>query len=101
MRIERDQIMEESASGAAVSGDQERAPDRNVCDLGMISDERIPEDRRVQYALEGIAGVRHGEAAAIRIRSFNPHREPLGCLTVRVPAPPADGTPRARRRRRP
>jgi integrase len=50
--------------------------------IALISDDRIPHDRRVQYALEGIAGVRHGEAAALRIRSYNPHREPLGCLTV-------------------
>src|SRR5262245_37964385 len=29
----------------------------------LISDERIPWDRRVLYALEGVGALRHGEAA--------------------------------------
>ena len=31
----------------------------------LISDQRIPEDRCVLYALEAVAGPRHGEAAAL------------------------------------
>jgi hypothetical protein len=42
--------------------------------IALVSNDRIPDDRRVQYALEGIAGLRHEEAAALRTRSYNPHR---------------------------
>ncbi len=33
---------------------------------GLISDPRIPTDRRMVYALEGLAGLRHGEMAGLR-----------------------------------
>ena len=48
----------------------------------IVSDERIPEDRRVLYALLGLAGLRFGEAAALRWRSYNSVLEPLGQLVV-------------------
>lgn len=48
----------------------------------IISDERVPEDRRVVYALEFLAGVRYGEAAGLRWRHYDPVVKPLGKLTV-------------------
>jgi hypothetical protein len=48
----------------------------------ILSDERIPEDRRVMYALMGIGGLRFGEAAALRFRAWDPTMEPLGRLLV-------------------
>jgi integrase len=48
----------------------------------LISDVRIPVERRVQYALKAIAGLRHGEAAAARWRNYDPSLEPLGQLVV-------------------
>ena len=48
----------------------------------LISDERIPVDRRVLCALEGIAALRHGEAAGLRWRHYEPDMKPLGRLTV-------------------
>ena len=48
----------------------------------LISDEQIPLDRRVLYALEGIAALRHGEAAGLRWRHYEPDMKPLGRLTV-------------------
>ncbi len=47
----------------------------------LISDERIPEDRRVVYALLFFTGPRFGEAAALRWRSYQADVEPLGKLT--------------------
>lgn len=48
----------------------------------LISDERIPTDRRMLYALDFLAGLRHGESAALRWRHWDPEREPLGRLLV-------------------
>ena len=48
----------------------------------LISDPRIPVDRQVLYALDFLAGVRHGEAAALRWRNYDAALEPLGRLTV-------------------
>jgi integrase len=50
--------------------------------IAVVSDPRIAMYRRVFYALEGIAGVRHSEAAGLRWRDHNPKCEPLGKLTV-------------------
>ncbi len=50
--------------------------------VAIISDRRIPFYRRVMYALEGLAGVRHGEAAALRWSDRNSSCLPLGKLTV-------------------
>jgi integrase len=48
----------------------------------LISDESLPEDRRVMYALMGLAGLRFGEAAALRWRFYDPSLEPFGRLLV-------------------
>jgi len=48
----------------------------------LISDRRIPEDRRVLYALKGLAGLRHGEAASLRWRQHDRTLEPLGGLSL-------------------
>lgn len=48
----------------------------------MISDPRIPADRQMLYALEGIGGLRHGEAAGLRWRHYDPGHEPLGRLVI-------------------
>jgi integrase len=48
----------------------------------LLSDERIPWDRRMMYALMGLAGLRFGEAAALRWRSYDPSLEPLGRLHI-------------------
>lgn len=48
----------------------------------LISDEMIPPERRVQYALKAIAGLRHGEVAALRWRDYDATMEPLGRLLI-------------------
>jgi integrase len=48
----------------------------------VISDPRIPFDRQVVYGLELLAGVRPGEAAAVRWRHYDPTVRPLGKLLV-------------------
>lgn len=49
----------------------------------LISDDRIPTDRRVLYALLGIAGLRHGEAAGLKWMHYEAERVPLGRLMIR------------------
>lgn len=48
----------------------------------LIGDERIPQDRRMVYALEGLAGLRHGEMAGLRWEHLDPRAKPLGLLLV-------------------
>lgn len=48
----------------------------------LISDPAIPVERRVQYALKAIAGMRHGEVAALRWRSIDYTAEPLARINV-------------------
>jgi integrase len=48
----------------------------------LLIDERIPWDRGVLYALLALAGVRFGEASALRWSSYNTTLEPLGQLLV-------------------
>ncbi len=48
----------------------------------LISDIRIPTRRRVIYALKALAGLRHGETAALRWRHYDPSAQPLGMLTI-------------------
>jgi integrase len=48
----------------------------------MVSDPRIPLDRRVVYAFGLLAGLRPGEAAALRWRSYEPTAPVLGRLTA-------------------
>ena len=48
----------------------------------LILDSRVAWDRRVLYALEGIGGLRHGEAAGLRWFHYDAAMEPLGRITV-------------------
>src|ERR1700733_14236816 len=48
----------------------------------LISDPRIPVERRVQYALKALAGLRHGEVAGLRWRHYDATLEPLGRLVI-------------------
>lgn len=48
----------------------------------LISSDALPWDRRVVYALEGLAGLRHGEAVGLLWRSYEPRMEPLGRLVI-------------------
>ena len=48
----------------------------------LIADPRIPTDRQMLYALEGIGGLRHGEAAGLRWRHYDATLDPLGRLIV-------------------
>jgi integrase len=48
----------------------------------LISDPRILEDRRVLYALKGLAGLRHGEAAGLRWSQYDATMEPLGSVAL-------------------
>jgi integrase len=50
----------------------------------LISDERIPTDRRVLYAILGLSGMRFGEVAALRWSAYDRAQEPLGMLSVHV-----------------
>lgn len=48
----------------------------------LISDERIPEDRRAFWALMFLGSTRFGEAAARRWRDYDTTTKPLGKLTI-------------------
>ncbi len=48
----------------------------------LVSDVRIPLERRVMYGLEGIGGLRHGEAAGLRWRHIDTTTKPLGQLQI-------------------
>ncbi len=48
----------------------------------LISDARIPLDRRAYYALGLLAGMRPGEIAALRVLHYDATTTPLGKLTV-------------------
>jgi integrase len=48
----------------------------------LIYDTRIPEDRRVIYALEFLTGMRPGEVAARRFRELNFRAKPLGQIAA-------------------
>ena len=50
--------------------------------LQLITDERVPEDRRVLYALEFLTGMRTGEAAMRRWRDWDRAKTPLTALRV-------------------
>ena len=49
----------------------------------LISDTRVPPDRRVLYALQGLAGLRYGEAAGLKWLHYDSARLPLGRLMIR------------------
>ncbi len=48
----------------------------------LISDPRIPADRQVLYALEGIGALRHGEAAGLRWKHYDATTPVLGRLII-------------------
>ncbi len=48
----------------------------------LISDPRVPLDRRVLYGLLGLAMLRHGEAAGLRWRHLELDARPLGRILV-------------------
>ncbi len=48
----------------------------------FLFDERIPEDRQVLYALEGVGACRHGEVAGLRWRDYDLTFEPLRRLAI-------------------
>jgi integrase len=48
----------------------------------LSADPRIPVDRQLVYAFGVLAGLRPGEAAALRWRHWDPSVEPLGKLVV-------------------
>lgn len=48
----------------------------------LISDQRIPEDRRVLYAMVFLMGERFGEAAGHRWKDNDPVRKPLGHMRL-------------------
>ncbi len=68
----------------------------------LISDERIPVDRRTFYALQLLTGCRFGEAAGRRWSDYDPACKPLGRLVVdsqyegrALKSPRGDAPPRA------
>ncbi len=50
--------------------------------IAAIFDARIPEDRRVVYALEFLGGMRFGEVAALRWNHLHKDLKPLGKLVI-------------------
>ncbi len=48
----------------------------------LISDPRVPEHRRMFYAISFLTGSRHGEVAALRFRHLDTSGEPLQRLMV-------------------
>lgn len=48
----------------------------------LLTDPRVPMDRRVFYAIGFLGGLREGEIAALRWRSYDTRRSPLGCFSV-------------------
>jgi integrase len=48
----------------------------------LISDDHIPEDRRVFYTIALLGGLRTGEVSALRFRAYDASLEPLGRLLV-------------------
>lgn len=48
----------------------------------LISSGKVPLDRRVLYAILFLAGLRRGEAIALRWSDVDREQRPLGCLTV-------------------
>ncbi len=55
--------------------------DRPECSM-LMTDERIPQQRRVLYSLKYLAALRHSEAAALRWRHVDRKARPLGKLTI-------------------
>lgn len=67
----------------------------------LLTDPRVPHDRRVFYWLAFFTGMRHGEVAGRRWRDLDPAPTPLGALHIRTqyndePLKSPDGEPRWR-----
>ena len=63
----------------------------------LISSSKIPWDRRVLYAIELLAGTRPSEAAALRWRSYDATKQPLGELFVALRTAPSSTKQKGRR----
>lgn len=50
--------------------------------VSLISDERIPVERRVLHALKALTGIRHGEAAGLRWRHLDVTTDVLARLLI-------------------
>jgi len=50
--------------------------------VSLLSDQAIPDDRRVLYAVLFLTGVRIGEGVVLRWGDWDRARSPLGCLTI-------------------
>lgn len=50
--------------------------------MKLIGSDLIPPERRIQYALKALAGLRHGEVAGLRWRHYEPDLRPLGRLVI-------------------
>jgi integrase len=48
----------------------------------LISDERLPEDRRALYAIKFLAALRHGEAAGLTWALYDAASTPLGAIRL-------------------
>lgn len=48
----------------------------------LLRSDAVPVERRIQYALKSLAGLRHGEVAGLRIRHYDATAKPLRKLTV-------------------
>jgi integrase len=48
----------------------------------FVSSPLIPWDRQIMYGLEGLAAMRHGEAAGLRWRNYDGTARPLGQLVI-------------------
>jgi integrase len=48
----------------------------------LVTDPEIAPDDRIAYAVLGLGMLRHGEAAGLRWRHYQPEHEPLGRLVV-------------------
>lgn len=67
----------------------------------LVSDTRIPLDRRVVYGLGCLAGLREGEISALRCSGYDATREPLGCLYVEASYTRANGREKGTKSGRP
>ncbi len=48
----------------------------------ILSDSRVPQDRRVLYALKSLAALRHGEAARLTWANYDTVPRPLGAINL-------------------
>lgn len=48
----------------------------------LLSSSKVPPERRIQYALKALAGLRHGEVAGLRWHHWTENTEPLGKLSI-------------------